>query len=121
LSGSRWFALAGAVLVLGIAYAALSPVDWQVRTGLHWLIEHFLIFFTATTLFCIAYPKPMTVAAVMLPFAIIIETAQGLTLDRTADPATALMAAAGVASAALLADRVLVIRKRAGKTAKSGV
>jgi hypothetical protein len=115
LRGSRWFALAGAVLLIGIAYAAIFPVDWQIRTGLHWLIEHFLIFFTVTALFCIAYPNPMTVAAVMLPFAIIIETAQGLTPDRTADPATALMAAAGVASAALFADGVLVWWKRAGK------
>jgi len=121
LSGSRWFALAGAVLLVGIAYAALLPVDWQIRTGLHWLVEHFLIFFTVTVLFCLAWRKPMAVAAVLLPVAIIIETAQGLTPDRVADPATALMAAAGVASAALLADAVLGWRKRAGKTAKSGV
>jgi hypothetical protein len=111
-SWSRWFAVAGVVLLFGISYAALFPVGWQFRTGLHWLIEHFLIFFTVTVLFCLAWPKPMRVAAVMLPFAIVIETAQGLTDDRTAEPATALMAAAGVASAALLTDLVIACRKK---------
>ena len=114
-SVSRWFALIGAVLVAWITYAALMPVDWQIRLGLHWLIEHFLAFFTVTTLFCIAWPRPMAVAALLLPFAILIETAQGLTPDRTADSATALIAAAGVASAALLADLIIALRKRARK------
>jgi hypothetical protein len=115
IPSSRWFALAGAVLVAWITYAALMPVDWQIRLGLHWLIEHFLVFFTVTTLFCIAWPRPMAVAALLLPFAILIETAQGLTPDRVADPATALFAAAGVASAALLADLIIALRKRARK------
>jgi hypothetical protein len=112
---SRWFALAGAVLVVWITYAALMPVDWQIRLGLHWLIEHFLVFFVVTTLFCLAWPRPMAVAALLLPFAILIETAQGLTPDRAADSATALFAAAGVASAALIADLVIALRKRARK------
>ncbi len=115
IPSSRWFALAGAVLVAWITYAALMPVDWQIRLGLHWLIEHFLVFFTVTTLFCLAWPRPMAVAALLLPFAILIETAQGLTPDRAADSATALVAAAGVASAALLADLVIALRKRARK------
>jgi hypothetical protein len=54
----------------------------------------------------------MRVAAAMLPLALLIEAAQTLTPDRTADPATALMAAAGVAVAALLADLVIALRKR---------
>jgi hypothetical protein len=115
IPSSRWFALAGAVLVAWITYAALMPVDWQIRLGLHWLIEHFLVFFTVTTLFCLAWPRPMAVAALLLPFAILIETAQGLTPDRVADPATALFAATGVASAALIADLVIALRKRARK------
>ena len=115
IPSSRWFALAGAVLVAWITYAALMPVDWQIRLGLHWLIEHFLVFFTVTTLFCLAWPRPMAVAAVLLPFAVLIETAQGLTPDRVADPATALFATTGVASAALIADLVIALRKRARK------
>lgn len=120
LSLSRWFALAGAVLVVWITYAALMPVDWQIRLGLHWLVEHFLVFFVVTTLFCLAWLRPMVVAALLLPFAILIETAQGLTPDRTADSATALIAAAAVASAALLADLVVALWKRARKDTGSG-
>jgi VanZ family protein len=104
---------AGAVLLAAIAVAALIPEGWQVRTGLHhWLVEHFLAFFAVTLVFCLAWPRPMRVAAAMLPLALLIEAAQALTPDRTADPATALMAAAGVAVAALLADLVIALRKR---------
>ena len=61
----------------------------------------------------------MTVAAVLLPVAVLIEAAQALTPDRTADLATALFAAAGVATAALLADLVLKLRKRTAAAAES--
>ena len=85
---------------------------WQIRLGLHWLVEHFLAYFAVTAIFCLAWPRPMAVAAVLLPVAVLLETAQGLTPDRTADPATALSAATGVAVAALLADLVLALGKR---------
>jgi len=109
----RSLAIAGAVLIVAIAVAALIPEGWQFRIGLHWLIEHFLAFFTVTLVFCVAWPRPTRVAAALLPVALVIETLQALTPDRTADPATALMAAAGVATAALLADLVIVLQKRA--------
>ena len=47
-----------------------------------------------------------------LPVAVLLETAQGLTPDRVADPATALSAATGVAIAALLADLALALGQR---------
>ena len=107
----RWlwfpFVLFGAWLV----YAALGPEDWQIRLGLHWLVEHALAFFLLTVLACIAYPRPMIVAGLLVPFAVGLEAAQGLTPDRTADVATALVAAAAVSLAALLADLVLAGRK----------
>ena len=96
----------------GVAYAALGPADWQVRLGLHWLVEHFLVFFAVTLLACVAYPRPMRVAAVLLPIAVGLEAAQALTPDRTPDIATARVAAAAVASAALLADGFLAWRRR---------
>jgi VanZ family protein len=101
------------VLLAAIAVAAVIPVGWQVRLGLHWLVEHFLAFFAVTLVFCLASKRPMTVAAVLLPVAVLIEAAQALTPDRTADLATALMAAAGVATATLLAALVLTLRKKA--------
>jgi hypothetical protein len=98
--------------LVAIAVTALIPEAWQVRTGLHWLAEHFLAFFTVTLVLCLAWPKPMRVAAVLLPLALVIETLQALTPDRTADTATALFAAAGVASAALFADIVVTLSSR---------
>jgi VanZ family protein len=93
--------------------ATLVPAGWQVRLGLHWLIEHFLAYFAVTTIFCLVWFRPMQVAAVLLPLAVLLEAAQGLTPDRTPDPATMLSAATGVSLAALLADFVLTLRQKA--------
>jgi hypothetical protein len=98
-------------MLAAIAAATLMPAGWQIRTGLHWLIEHFLAYFTVTAIFCLAWHKPMAVAALLVPFAILMEMLQGLTADRVPDPATALIAASGVASAALLADLILWLRR----------
>ena len=109
---SRWIAIGGGLLLVAIAVATLVPAGWQIRLGLHWLVEHFLAYFAVTAIFCLAWPRPLAAAAVLLPVAIVLETAQGLTPDRTADPATALSAATGVAVAALLADLALALGKR---------
>jgi VanZ family protein len=105
-------ALAGAVLLVAIAVVTLIPAGWQIRLGLHWLVEHFLAYFAVTLIFCLGMLKPMEVAAVLLPLAILLEMAQGLTPDRVPDLATALFAAAGVAVAALVADLVIALRGR---------
>jgi hypothetical protein len=39
---SKWLAFGGAILIAAIAADSLVPVAWQVRSGLHWLTEHFL-------------------------------------------------------------------------------
>jgi VanZ family protein len=108
----KWLVILIVVLGAAIVYAALGPAGMQVRLGLHWLAEHFLGFFALTALACLAWPKPMAVAAVLLPFALLLEGAQTLTPDRTADLATALAAATGVAAAALLADLALAVRQK---------
>jgi VanZ family protein len=110
---SRGFRIAAAIAMLAvIAIATLIPAGWQIRLGLHWLIEHFLAYFAVTVLFCLAWPKPMVVALLLLPVAILLEAAQELTPDRVPDAATALSAATGVAVAALLADLVFTLGKR---------
>ena len=116
---SRLFGLAGAVLLAAIAAATFVPAAWQIRLGLHWLTEHFLAYFVVTALFCLASRRPMAVAAVLVPLAVVLETLQALTADRVADAVTALFAAAGVASAALLADLAMAWRRKAGIGAKS--
>ena len=110
---SRWVALGGAVLLAAIAVASLVPAAWQVRLGLHWLAEHFLGYFALTTLFCIASRRPMAVAAALIPLAVVLEALQSLTADRVADATTALLDAAGVASAALLADLAIALWRNA--------
>ena len=110
---SRWVALGGAVLLAAIAVASLVPAAWQVRLGLHWLAEHFLAYFALTTLFCLATRRPMAVAAALIPVAIALEALQSLTADRVPDAVTALLAAAGVASAALLADLAIALWRNA--------
>jgi hypothetical protein len=55
----------------------------QVRTGLHWQVEHFLVYFLATSIFCLTWPRPT------------------------------LSAAAGALSAAVLAKVVILARKLA--------
>ena len=104
--------LAVALIIAAIVFASLAPVGWQMRFGLHWLVEHFLVFFALTMLVCLVWPKPMIVAGVLVPFAVLLEAAQALTPDRTADLATTLSAAAGVSLAALLFDLALSLRKR---------
>jgi hypothetical protein len=100
-------------LLAAIAVASLVPSAWEVRLGLHWLAEHFLAYFALTALFCAASRWPMAVAAALVPMALVLEALQSLTADRVADPTTALFAAAGVASAALLADFAIALRRKA--------
>jgi VanZ family protein len=116
---SRSLAWAGAALLAAIVVATFVPAAWQVRLGLHWLVEHFLAYFTLTLVFSIATRRPMAVAAVLLPVAIVLETLQALTADRAADAATALFAAAGVASAALLADLAMALGGKAASGPKA--
>ena len=108
---SRWIGLAGGVLLVAIAVATLIPEQWQLRSGLHWLTEHFLIYFAATTIICLAWPRPLVVAAALMVLAGLLEALQGLTADRIPDLPTAFSGAAGVAAAALLADLVISLRK----------
>jgi VanZ family protein len=111
--GRKWLWGVLAALLAGIAYATLGPEGWQIRLGLPYLVEHFLAYFTLTTLACLAWPRPLRVAAVLVPFAVALEAAQGLTPDRTPDLDTALSAAAAVVTAALVAALALALwRKR---------
>ena len=100
----RWLALAARCCWRRSLSATLVPVGWQIRLGLHWLVEHFLAYFAVTSMFCLAWPRPMAVAAVLLPVAVLLETAQGLTPDRTADLRPRSAPRPAWRSAALLAD-----------------
>jgi VanZ family protein len=92
---SRWLAVGGAILIAAIAADSLVPFAWQVRTGLHWLTEHFLAYFAVTIVFCIALQRALAVAGVAMIFAALMELLQGLTADRVPDLLTALSGAPG--------------------------
>ena len=116
---SRLVGFAGAALFAAIVAATFVPAAWQVRLGLQWLLEHFLAYFALTLVFSIATRRPMAVAGVLLPVAVLLESLQALTADRVADAVTALFAAAGVASAALVADLVMTLSGRAASGKKA--
>jgi hypothetical protein len=108
----RWLAVGGAILIAAIAADSLVPVAWQVRTGLHWLTEHFLAYFAVTFIICLAFQRPAIVAGGLMAFAAIMEAIQGLTWDRIPDLPTAFCGAAGVVAGALLADLAIGLLKR---------
>jgi VanZ family protein len=110
--------VAGAGVIAAAVVASLIPANMQLRTGLHWQVEHFLVYFVATSIFCLAFPRPFIVAGVMMAFSALLEGLQGLTPDRTPDLPTALAAAAGALTAAVLAKLVIMARKLALARAK---
>ena len=79
---SKWLAFGGAILIAAIAADSLVPVAWQVRSGLHWLTEHFLAYLAATSIFCLALHRPIIVVGVAMALAALMEGLQGLTADR---------------------------------------
>jgi VanZ family protein len=108
-------AAAGAGVIVAAVVALLIPANMQIRTGLHWQVEHFLVYFLATSIFCLAWPRPFIVAGVI---SALLEALQGLTPDRTPDLPTALRAAAGALTAGVLAKLVILARKLALARAK---
>jgi VanZ family protein len=110
---SRWSVL-GALVLIAVIVASLIPANMQIRIGLHWQVEHFLVYFFATSIFCLAWPRPLIVAAAMVAFSALLEGLQGLTPDRTPDLPTALSAAGGALTAGVLAKLAMMWRKRAG-------
>jgi hypothetical protein len=112
LMPSKWAAFAGAILLAAVMAATLTPVDWQIRLGLHWLIEHFLAYLVVSFLICLAWQRPAVAAAGLMAVAGALEAAQGLTADRIPDLATAFCGAAGVLAGALLADLFMKPRRQ---------
>jgi VanZ family protein len=108
---ANWFAVAGAALIAAIAVDSLVPVAWQVRSGLPWLIEHFLAYFAVTFVLCFAWPRPFIVAGALMALAGATEALQGLTADRVPDLPTAFCGAAGALTGALLAHLCMGARR----------
>jgi hypothetical protein len=105
-----WIFIAGAVAVAIIAVASLVPANMQIRTGLHWLVEHFLAYVGAAFILCLAWPRPLIVAGVLMAVSALLEILQSLTPDRVPDLPTALSGAGG-ALTGLVAKLMLRVRR----------
>jgi hypothetical protein len=93
----------GAILVL-LVIAALGPEKWTPRTALGWQFDHFIGYFTITSLVCFAWPRPLVVGVLMIAAAFLLEGLQALTPDRSANLVAALCGSGGVLTAALVAE-----------------
>src|SRR3954470_15947827 len=93
-----------------LVFLALGPASWQPRSGFGWELDHFVGYFVFTWIFLFAWPRPLLVGGALIVFAFVLENLQSLLPDRSSYFVAALYSAAGVATAALLAE--LFIRAR---------
>jgi VanZ family protein len=92
-----------AVMVL-LVIGALGPERWTPRTEFGWQFDHFIGYFVIALLVCFAWPRPLMVGGILVAAAFLLEGLQAFTPDRTANFVAALCGAAGVLSAALVAE-----------------
>jgi VanZ family protein len=95
-----------------LTFVALGPAAWQPRSGIGWEIDHFVGYFAFTVMFCIAWPRPLVVGAALAVFAVLLEGLQAFMPDRSSSYMAAVYSAAGVVSAALLAELFIRARTR---------
>ena len=113
-SSSRltWIRLCGVTAIAMLVIASLSEAATQYRTVLGWQLEHLLGYFLVTLIVCLAWPRPLLVAAALVVVAGLLEGLQTLTPDRDPNLAAALFSASGVLLAAVLAELFIRARRR---------
>ena len=99
-------------VVFVLTFVALGPARWQPRSGLGWEIDHFAGYFMITLMFCLAWPRPLIVAGALAVFAVVLEGLQALMPDRSSYYVAAIYSAAGVLTAALVAELFIRAWKR---------
>jgi VanZ family protein len=92
-----------AALVL-LVFVGLGPATWQPRSGIGWEIDHFVGYFVLTLIFCLAWPRPVVVGGALMVFAVLLEGLQAFMPDRSSYYMAAVYSAAGVLTAAGIAD-----------------
>ena len=110
--------LAFAILV--IASLLLPPQLEGMRSG-HWAIEHFLAYFAAVPIICLAWPRPFLVAAALIPSAALLEALQCIDPGHSPNIFAALSSIGGVLAGALLATLLLRVRTLQGEPRKREV
>ena len=111
-SASRLAWIIGAIALAAITVTTLAPAQWVVlRTGVHWMVDHFVGYFCLTVLVCSVYRRPVLVAIALMGLAGLLEALQGLTVDRTPDFLSAISGASGVLMASVLAWIVIRLQR----------
>jgi len=110
--------LALAILVVGSLL--LPPQLEGMRSG-HWALEHFLAYFAAVPIICLAWPRPFLVAAALIPSAALLEVLQCLSPGHSPNISAALSSIGGVLAGALLATLLLRVRTLQGEPRKREV
>jgi VanZ family protein len=100
------------VALILLTFLALGPASWQPRSGYGWELDHFVGYFIFTLIFCLAWPRPLVVGIALSVFAFVLENLQALLPDRSSYFVAALYSAAGVLTAALVAELFIRARKR---------
>ncbi len=103
--------ICGVAAVAMLAFIALCPADWVPRTNLGFELDHFLAFFVATSLVCVAWPRPFVVGGALMVVGGLLEALQLLTPDRSANVLGAFYSALGALAAALVAELYIVVRR----------
>ena len=98
------------VALMCLVFLALGPASWQPRSGFGWELDHFVGYFVFTWIFLLAWPRPLIIGTALSLFALLLENLQSFLPDRSSYFVAALYSAAGVITAALLAE--LFIRAR---------
>jgi hypothetical protein len=108
LQGSPWRRLAVVwPTTTAIATASLIPAKMQIRFGLNWLTEHFLVYCIAGMIFSLVWKRPVSVALLLVLFAGVLQALQGFTPDLVPDLPTALAGALGALSGVVAVRLVL--------------
>ena len=113
-----WMKIASMAVMALVVITALGPAKWAPRTGLGFEVDHFFGYFVITTMFCLAWPRPLVVGGALMVGGVLLEGLQALTPDRSANSLAALCGASGALAAALLA--AIFIRAIAKKSPEAG-
>ena len=109
---AKFCSVAAMVLLVIIA---LGPAKWTPRTALGWEIDHFLGYFAITSLFCLAWPRPLVVGGALMAGR---GAAGGPASFDTGSCQSCIRRGSGASAVALLAGFVIRVRRwRAGASA----
>jgi len=107
-----WPKVISVVALILLTFLALGPASWQPRSGYGWELDHFVGYFLFTSVFCVAWGRPLVVGIALSVFAFVLENLQSFLPDRSSYFVAALYSSAGALTAALLAELFMRARRR---------